>query len=630
MALTVQPRKPVTGWRRATNPRRVDNATGTTIPLTVSPDGRLILSRRLDRAGTIVLNRSVTGGANLRAPDAGTIKLPTDQDVQLAEYLTNGELLVSTHSQWAPGQIWVSEGWARNPLTATWTQTLTTGGPPGPKMGNGVAIRRWGFDQAPKGHVRDGLIVTAEYGAQSVEGESSVDGGPNAVYLSVDWGKTWRKIFNLFQQRSLKNQHMHGCAYDPWTDAVLICYGDGFAGPPAVSGIEYALDWLNPEDQITWRGVVGPYSNADYQVTGMYSVPEGVLLGSDGGPDGINLIPRAKGDVPYGKPYAVMPAPNQNSIWTVKHPAGASKQHPLFWQQNGVAGQQLQLVEHVPPGELHTLWETQAAVPAYAIVQGGAGPDRDGWYHWSVADAGAESGLYTARLVTVTNDGEVPVTHEYVDAPVSEPEPAPEPGSATVLYSDSFSDVGAWNNLLGRRSDSFAGGQQVTWTVVANVDQDNPRIEGAAGGRVEPKGGGYYLPAETIDWGTNYRARFDMDIESNNDRLALVIRAADGFTNVWQLYSSTTTEGVTTWRMHGINPLDWRAPVNDIVTVPKQPLGLGIEVTVRDAEVTLRHGAVTTTAVIPADVMAATRPIVAIGSDRWAGGKQSNVIVERL
>lgn len=197
--------------------------------------------------------------------------------------LPNGELLASSYIAGGKGGLFISNGWATNPSTSTFTKVVTY------SNNANRATDAWNVSVAPKGHVREGLIVANEYGGQSTVSTPDSDGAVRS-WVSTDYGQTWRVFANLFQITGNKaNLHNHGIAYDPYDDRVLISFGDG-NGTGALSGVIYSDDFL--EATPTWKYMVGPYTDATFQATTIFPMDNCILFGGDGMPCGIYRVVR--------------------------------------------------------------------------------------------------------------------------------------------------------------------------------------------------------------------------------------------------------------------------------------------------------------------------------------------------
>ncbi len=397
MAFTVQATTAViTAPAALTAPRYTtgtDDTRGSFV-LEIDPRDRSRTWGLVDARGRGKLHTSTDGMAsgNTLVWDANAGVANGAQEIMHARFLPNGELAVSVRNQYSgDGGMYVSTGLPGNPAGATWARTLTWSQP-------GNYASTYGLDAAPAGHIREGLVVVAEYGAQSVQGVTSPDAGASRVWVSTDYGRTWREVFNLLRTYGTKNQHMHGCAYDPWNDNLIVCFGDGYAGAPALSGILYAEDWQGPA-AATWRPIVAPASQADGQATLIKPLPGGVLVGSDGGPDGVWFLGRnPKGG--YSPPRSVLMNPRGSCIATQAYQA--SPAHPTFLVfRNGQANPDYVRVFMVSPSgdRIDEVWcDTTAPAPVWGGPLGVVGPDAAGHVFLTAEDSRSKRTLTRLTL----------------------------------------------------------------------------------------------------------------------------------------------------------------------------------------------------------------------------------------
>ena len=196
------------------------------------------------------------------------------------QQLGDGELLVSVGTGTDPRELWRSNGYPNLGAGATWTKVLTATGPSITFSGS------WGFSQ------HDNIVLVNEYGPKF--GSGGVVEGQNArySYMSTDYGKTWRQIFDLnayvtgFQGRAASTGiHLHGVAWDPYWDRIWITFGDD------VNGTIYSDDL-----GVTWQtAFYGTTANAPWQVVGILPMPKCILFGTDTAPNGVVRIDRTGG-----------------------------------------------------------------------------------------------------------------------------------------------------------------------------------------------------------------------------------------------------------------------------------------------------------------------------------------------
>lgn len=212
--------------------------------------------------------------------------------------LDNGELLVTGSVGTRDRRVvWVSEGL----LTPdeVWHEVLEA--------------PFWGikFTQAWSQATYGRIVLLNEYGPKAgtiwgsvpliPEGE-----GATRVYLSMDYGRTWRIIFNLADyvvqhhgRTDADLQHLHGVEWDPYWDRIWISWGDSLGGA-GTNGIAYSDDL-----GATWETA---YTSLDHdpatQVVGIKAMPQCVLFFGDMG-DAVSRIDRTEGK---DGPYTLVPA----------------------------------------------------------------------------------------------------------------------------------------------------------------------------------------------------------------------------------------------------------------------------------------------------------------------------------
>ena len=301
------------------------------------------------------------------------------QELKGMLFLPNGEAMVTIRNPYtqADGGIFVSTGFQANPLTATWARTLTYS-----NSGNYCLACSW--DAAPAGHIREGLVVVTEYGGQSNQASTNVNNGASRVWVSLDYGQTWREIFNLLKTYGTKNQHMHGVAYDPYSDNILMCFGDGYAGAPAVSGTMYTDNWL--DDTPTWKAIIPVKSAAAWQLTLMKATPAGIICGSDGGPDGIWFMARdSRGGYKFPEPIIT----NIRSSWigSMAYQSDPSRPTLLVFSNGQSNADPVRVFMIAARGDQidEVYCDTQLA-PVWGGAWQIVGPDRDGYVYWTAND----------------------------------------------------------------------------------------------------------------------------------------------------------------------------------------------------------------------------------------------------
>lgn len=129
--------------------------------------------------------------------------------------------------------------------------------------------RSWSLDTYGR------VVIAAPYGSKVSSSDMA-----RYVYMSEDYGQTWRIIFDLFTENGGvgTQAHVHGAAYDPWWDAVWIVSGD----------FENAANWVSFDRGATWEKLA-----LTHQMTTVYPLPGAIMLVSDmAAPNAIFRIPR--------------------------------------------------------------------------------------------------------------------------------------------------------------------------------------------------------------------------------------------------------------------------------------------------------------------------------------------------
>lgn len=311
--------------------------------------------------------------------------------------LPNGELMLCAFASWTRGRIIVSDGYPTLGAGCSWSVTQETSGLlglDGKLRGNVYVNGSWSFSAAPKGHVREGLVVICTYGGHSNANDTSAT-APVYVYLSTDYGRTWRTILNIWDDLGLKtNQHMHGVCYDPWTDAIITSFGDGYGGPPQQSAIMCTRDWWRTDGQKpTWEFLVPYQYPYGYQIVGMHATPHGIVCGSDSAPDGMVVIPRTQDG--YGDIFGIVTRSQRNVIAQrifQRDPGSLI----VAGIQNGDSSPEFLRIYGTPDGaDFYVLWESAEKAPTWSLMGDVYGPDVRGEYHWHTTHESATNGTFT-------------------------------------------------------------------------------------------------------------------------------------------------------------------------------------------------------------------------------------------
>lgn len=194
--------------------------------------------------------------------------------------LANGELLAVVGVDPAPRELWLSQGYPTQGAGATWKKVHQAAAPSVTFSGS------YGFFQWQN------IVLFNEYGPKFGTGSTAEGGNARYAYMSTDYGKTWRTIFDLNTwvtgagaRAATTGIHLHGIAWDPYWDRLWITFGDD------VSGTLYSDDF-----GATWE--IADYGNtadAPHQNVAMLPMPKCILFGTDGFPNGVQRINRSEG-----------------------------------------------------------------------------------------------------------------------------------------------------------------------------------------------------------------------------------------------------------------------------------------------------------------------------------------------
>jgi len=166
----------------------------------------------------------------------------------------------------------------------------------------------WGFDAYKN------IILTTEYGSKYKSDANPADlswtnvvgGNARYVWLSLDYGKTWKVIFDLNTKTDGIGVHTHSAVYDHYWNRIWVHHGDGATGR---NGMYYSDDL-----GVTWvYALQGNAAGANFpQATCTVVLPDCILFGSDSAPNGVYRLDRSQGKQPYKGYYAL------ETAW--KHP----------------------------------------------------------------------------------------------------------------------------------------------------------------------------------------------------------------------------------------------------------------------------------------------------------------------
>lgn len=273
--------------------------------ITEKPGQEIMCVMTLDR--TIGFNWG-SSNLNMTYDDGETWELlrafPGMQTTFVRE-LENGELLVGVNNSNLPAEAWLSSGF-RKGGDVTWSKVLTAHS----TYTNFASA--WGvFDDG-------NMVLLIDYGGKAGVNYGStpvVPDGENAryAYMSLDFGKTWKTIFDLNEwalsngyatmddqgQPQARGFHCHGIAYDKWWDRIWITFGDNtaLAGMNSCGGTCYSDDFGK-----TWRAAnwgkdsqhLSP-TGSRHQNVGIWPMQDCILFGTDSSPNGVHRIERSQG-----------------------------------------------------------------------------------------------------------------------------------------------------------------------------------------------------------------------------------------------------------------------------------------------------------------------------------------------
>lgn len=111
----------------------------------------------------------------------------------------------------------------------------------------------------------------------SVYGNKDPLNPPRHLYISRDYGRTFAEVEvrAIADMPDVNHFHLHDCEYDPFTDRIWVSNGD-----QSNSAIQFSDDWGE-----SWHVISGVS-----QATNIIALPDRILLGTDGWPDGFKVI----------------------------------------------------------------------------------------------------------------------------------------------------------------------------------------------------------------------------------------------------------------------------------------------------------------------------------------------------
>jgi hypothetical protein len=175
--------------------------------------------------------------------------------IQGVRELDNGELLVTLWDGGTnAGTLQLSSGYPALGASASWSVVLTASDV------STYIEPHWGMS------VYKNIVVVSEYGGYTKA---------RYAYLSTNYGATFAQIFDL---GTTAVSHIHGCAYDPWWDAIWIVNGDTSANKALRVSWDRGSNWVIVSTAVQYTAIL-PMENC-------------ILFGTDGAPNGIHRIPR--------------------------------------------------------------------------------------------------------------------------------------------------------------------------------------------------------------------------------------------------------------------------------------------------------------------------------------------------
>lgn len=269
------------------------------VPYKLSKGGNLVFNK-----GTNKLGVSKDYGKTWELTPI--MEVPAGSFVRWVYETNDGELLCSIGKLDAPNPdkciVMKSLGWDEVTAAApTWSEVFSI-------QRAGALIVEWGIS------MHNNFVVMAEYGLQKGRNGSGVEEYAKYAYLSKDYGKTWKTIFNLDDFVTTNGVHLHGICFDPYWNRIWISHGDGASG--GTNGLYYSDDL-----GVTWVSALAT-SGAGVNFTqsvGITALPTCILFASDSAPNGVHRIDRAQGRTPVKGFYEVevaytVPDSNPNGL----------------------------------------------------------------------------------------------------------------------------------------------------------------------------------------------------------------------------------------------------------------------------------------------------------------------------
>jgi hypothetical protein len=205
-------------------------------------------------AGPSIFKSSKLGG---NIDNGAALKTFSKCTINVIKKLDTGKILVGLHNTETDyAEIWLSDD-----KEETWTKVLDGSnaslGTPTP--GNYFAM--W------FGHsFYRNICLLAEYGKHN---------DARRVFMSTDYGETWKTVFTANQAPLTDGNagtHIHDVTYDPYSNIIWICTGDGVHS--------HNVYWSKNMGK-TWNAILKSSKTAPSQFTQIIPLPNCILLVSD-------------------------------------------------------------------------------------------------------------------------------------------------------------------------------------------------------------------------------------------------------------------------------------------------------------------------------------------------------------
>lgn len=209
----------------------------------------------------------------------------TSDRVEWVRQLDNGELLMQTITFIYDGQGQLSQRLERIQRTIGYKSGTFTIAPCF-SFENPWVYAAYGWSVSEYKNI----VLVFEYGAKANEafgGGYVAPVGMNARYLrlSLDYGVTWKVIFDLNDYAVTNKVHGHGVCYDPYWQRIWLTYGDG--SNATMYSDDLGETWIFAHHITVYEG--------EHQNVGIVALPDCILFGTDYHPDGIHRIDRKHG-----------------------------------------------------------------------------------------------------------------------------------------------------------------------------------------------------------------------------------------------------------------------------------------------------------------------------------------------